>query len=69
MTVMQIWLNDQPLTCEPEQTLSQLLAQLSLPVQGTAVAINQQIIAASDWSTTTLSEGDQIALFQAIAGG
>ncbi|WP_369686285.1 sulfur carrier protein ThiS [Photobacterium leiognathi] len=31
--------------------------------------MNQRIVAASDWPTTVIADGDQIALFQAIAGG
>nr|WP_305814394.1 MoaD/ThiS family protein [Photobacterium leiognathi] len=27
------------------------------------------MVAASDWPTTVIADGDQIALFQAIAGG
>ncbi|CEO40664.1 thiamine biosynthesis protein ThiS [Photobacterium kishitanii] len=69
MTMIKIWLNDQPVVCEAEQTLSQFVAQLSLPTQGTAMAINQSIVAASEWSTTVIADGDQLALFQAIAGG
>ncbi|OBU16562.1 thiamine biosynthesis protein ThiS [Photobacterium aquimaris] len=68
-TMITIWLNDEPMSCEPAQTVNQFVMQLDLPIQGTAVAINQRIVAASEWSTTVIADGDQIALFQAIAGG
>ncbi|WP_318496282.1 sulfur carrier protein ThiS [Photobacterium leiognathi] len=68
-TMITIWLNDEPMSCEAEQTVNQFVKQLDLPIQGTAIAINQRIVAASERSTTVIADGDQIALFQAIAGG
>ncbi|WP_318491805.1 sulfur carrier protein ThiS [Photobacterium leiognathi] len=68
-TMIGIWLNDEPMSCEAEQTVNQFVKQLDLPIQGTAIAINQRIVAVSEWSTTVIADGDQIALFQAIAGG
>ncbi|MGL5629408.1 MAG: sulfur carrier protein ThiS, partial [Plesiomonas shigelloides] len=32
-------------------------------------ALNQQILARSVWAQTQLQAGDQLAVFQAIAGG
>ncbi|KJG35813.1 thiamine biosynthesis protein ThiS [Photobacterium angustum] len=67
--MITICLNDESMSCEAEQTVHQFVMQLDLPIQGTAVAINQRIVAASEWPTTVIADGDQIALFQAIAGG
>jgi sulfur carrier protein len=40
-----------------------------MPLQATAVALNDDIVARSEWDNTLLNTGDRIALFQAIAGG
>ncbi|CNH60618.1 sulfur carrier protein ThiS [Yersinia kristensenii] len=66
---MQIMLNDQPLEVEIAITAAMLLQQLNRHQPGTALAINQVIIPRADWETCQLREGDNILLFQAIAGG
>ncbi|WP_108648987.1 sulfur carrier protein ThiS [Dongshaea marina] len=66
---MQLIINDTPMTFEPGVTLNELLTKLKWQKPGIAIAINQQIIAQASWETHPLSEGDEILLFQAIAGG
>ncbi|EKN5921628.1 TPA: sulfur carrier protein ThiS [Yersinia enterocolitica] len=68
-THMQIMLNDQPLEVEIAITAEMLLQQLNRHQPGTALAINQVIIPRTDWEEYQLHEGDNILLFQAIAGG
>lgn len=55
----------------PEQArLSDVIAQLKLPeTKGVALALNEQIVPKSAWETTELSEGDQVILIGAVAGG
>lgn len=66
---MRIYFNDEAMQCHDALTLSQLLEKLRLLKQGTAVAINQTIVPREQWETHALCDGDQILLFQAIAGG
>lgn len=66
---IQIMLNDQPLTVEITSTAAMLLQQLNRHQPGTALAINQIIIPRADWEKCQLHAGDDILLFQAIAGG
>ncbi len=66
---MNIFVNDQPITIPALSNIEQLLQQLESPLKGSAVAVNQSIISRSKWAEYTLNEGDQISLFQAIAGG
>ncbi|UXI01252.1 sulfur carrier protein ThiS [Photobacterium sp. TY1-4] len=68
-TAIQVRVNDKPVNCPAGHTLAALLIALEMPLQATAVALNDDIVARSDWDTTRLSQGDRIALFQAIAGG
>ncbi|PSU82575.1 thiamine biosynthesis protein ThiS [Photobacterium phosphoreum] len=69
MTIITVWLNNQAIECQSQQSLIELVEQLTLPTLGAAIAINQAIITRSDWSTTVLNHNDQITLFQVIAGG
>ncbi|HHH0075017.1 TPA: sulfur carrier protein ThiS [Yersinia enterocolitica] len=66
---INIVLNDQPLEMEYTITVEKLLQQLNRHQPGTALAVNQVIIPRTDWEEYQLHEGDNILLFQAIAGG
>jgi sulfur carrier protein len=66
---MNIFVNEQPLTIPADCNIEQLLTQLQSPLKGSAVAVNQNIVSRSTWAEYKLNEGDQISLFQAIAGG
>ncbi|MGR5066650.1 sulfur carrier protein ThiS [Photobacterium sp. DNB22_13_2] len=68
-TLIQVQVNDKPVEVPAGQSLNALLIQLDMPLQATAVALNEDIVARNEWETTVLSTGDRIALFQAIAGG
>ncbi len=64
-----VLVNDLAKQVEERSTLASLQKQLELPTHGCVFAINDQIIPKGLWQTKTLNEGDQISLFQAIAGG
>ena len=66
---MNIFVNDQPITIPVDANIEQLLAHLESPLKGSAIAVNQNIVSRSKWADYLLNEGDQISLFQAIAGG
>lgn len=66
---MKIMLNDQPLELAQALSVAALLEQLDRHQPGTALAINQTIIPRTDWATRQVQDGDDILLFQAIAGG
>ena len=66
---MHIQFNDEPLQCPDNLTLEKLLEQLRLLKPGVALAINQSIVPREQWEAHLLKDGDQILLFQAIAGG
>lgn len=66
---MKIRLNDQQLELAQPLSVSTLLEQLERHQPGTALAINQIIIPRTDWANHLVQDGDDILLFQAIAGG
>lgn len=66
---MRITVNDEVIHFDAPVTVSELLAFLSRPVAGMAVAVNQTIVVRGCWSEHIVRDGDQILLFQAIAGG
>ncbi|HHG6074753.1 TPA: sulfur carrier protein ThiS [Salmonella enterica subsp. enterica serovar Vietnam] len=66
---MRIQFNDEPMQCAEGQTASELLTQLNQLKPGAALALNQQILPRERWQQHIVQEGDQILLFQVIAGG
>jgi sulfur carrier protein len=66
---MKVMLNDHPLELGESLTVAALLDQLEHHQPGTALAINQTIIPRTDWHHHRVQDGDDILLFQAIAGG
>ncbi|EGT3623054.1 sulfur carrier protein ThiS [Morganella morganii] len=66
---MRITVNDEVMNFDAPVTVSELLASLGRPAAGMAVAVNQTIVVRGCWSEHVVRDGDQILLFQAIAGG
>ena len=67
--MITITLNNDTLELAKGTTLTQMLAKLEQDKPGVAVALNQQVVARSQWSTQQLEPNDKVTLFQAIAGG
>ena len=66
---MRITVNDEIMNFDAPVTVSELLASLGRPAAGIAVAVNQTMVVRGCWSEHVVRDGDQILLFQAIAGG
>lgn len=66
---MNILVNDEPHQFSQPLTLLNLLNLLALNTAGSALAVNQVIIPRDNWPAHLLEDGDEILLFQAIAGG
>ncbi|WP_052730061.1 sulfur carrier protein ThiS [Photobacterium halotolerans] len=69
MTTITVLVNDKTMQLAAQSSLQQLLEQLAMPLDATAVALNQAILGREFWAGQRLNDGDEIALFQAIAGG
>lgn len=67
--MLVIFINQQPFSVVAETSLRELHTQLKLPQQGCVFSLNGDVIPRSEWEHVGLSAGDQISLFQAIAGG
>ncbi|WP_157982857.1 sulfur carrier protein ThiS [Aliidiomarina minuta] len=66
---MQIIFNQQRLEISTGLSISALLEQQNIPIQGVAVAVNNEVIPRSLWQEVGIQEQDQVAVFQAVAGG
>ncbi|MCP2231500.1 sulfur carrier protein ThiS [Erwinia aphidicola] len=66
---MKVIVNDESVTLGGDETLNDLLQQLQRHQPGTALALNQAIVPRERWPLVRLQEGDELVIFQAIAGG
>lgn len=66
---MNIVVNDEPLALPAALTLTALLEQLDHQHPGIALAVNRHIVPRERWANWFLQEGDELVIFQAIAGG
>jgi sulfur carrier protein len=66
---VNILVNDEPHQFSQPLTLLNLLNLLALNPAGSALAVNRVIIPRDNWPAHLLEDGDEILLFQAIAGG
>lgn len=66
---MNITVNESVVVMAEGSSIEELLKSLDKPLTGSAVAVNQQIISRTKWAQYKICEGDEISLFQAIAGG
>lgn len=66
---MRIVINDEEQIIGASLTLHELLITLSRSQPGTALAVNHHIVPRDRWDSYLLQEGDELVIFQAIAGG
>jgi sulfur carrier protein len=67
---MEITVNHQSYSVSEACSLQQMLDIVLLqPAKGIAIAVNQEIIAKSNWSNHFLKSGDNLTIIKATQGG
>jgi len=67
---MEVFINNQPVSAEPGNTLYILLSRYSLiEKKGIAVAVNNDVIHKGDWNRYVLAENDLLTIIRATQGG
>ena len=66
---MRVVVNGEPVEVEDGATLEQLLGELEVRRQFTAVALNREVAPRSAYATTILREGDRVEIVHPMAGG
>lgn len=70
MSLISIKINNETTEIEVNSTLADILKNKDLYVsKGTAIAINNTVVAKSKWETTLLSNNDSILIINASQGG
>ena len=66
---IKIILNGKPAEIKGDLTLSGLLDDMKIVPELVACELNQRIVRRKEYSTTVITEGDQIEILQMIGGG
>lgn len=65
---MQVFVNQKEVSTSATH-LDQLIAELGLPAQGVAAAVDNKMVTRTAWATFALSEGAHITVIKAACGG
>jgi sulfur carrier protein len=66
---MEILVNGQPMVTRDGLTVEELLRELGVRRDFTAVALNREVTARSAYGTTVLRAGDRVEIVRPMAGG
>lgn len=66
---MKISVNNKETEIANGGTLADLAAQLELPAQGVAIAVNNKMVPRAQWKDTILNENDSLVIIKAACGG
>lgn len=67
--LMKISVNNKETKMANGSTLADLAAQLELPAQGVAIAVNNKMVPRAQWNDTILNENDSLVIIKAACGG
>ncbi|NLY67798.1 MAG: sulfur carrier protein ThiS [Tissierellia bacterium] len=66
---MKIVVNGRPRTIEPKTTIAELLQMEGYGLQWVGVWVNDRQLLQKEYSTYTISEGDEIKIIRPLGGG
>jgi len=67
---MKLRINGEWMQVAKDASLSSLLQQMAVPLQGVAVELNRQVLSPKDpWEKIVLKEGDTLEIVHAVGGG
>ncbi len=50
-------------------TIKNLLEELNIPVEGIAVAVNEEVVSKNNWTERSLKQNDAVLIITATQGG
>ncbi|MFS7877750.1 sulfur carrier protein ThiS [Streptomyces asiaticus] len=66
---MTVSLNGEPREVPEGTTLDRLVATLTQAPSGVAAAVNETVVPRTQWSATSLGDGDRVEVLTAVQGG
>lgn len=65
---MKVKINDKEIETSAS-SVAQLAIELQLPERGVAIAIDNTMVARTDWTSTPITDGANIVIVKAFCGG
>ena len=66
---MKLTINGEKREILKSQTLEELVRELNIQAPNFAMALNQQVIPKSNYTTTPIQENDEVEIVHAVGGG
>lgn len=67
---MNVYINNKQYSFDTEMSIADAIKQIDgIPTSGIAIALNNDVLPASQWATTTLTDGDRLTIIKAFYGG
>jgi thiamine biosynthesis protein ThiS len=66
---MKLQINGEERIVDAPQTLSSLIASMSMKPDRVAIELNREIVPRERWSETSLAEGDRLEIVHFVGGG
>ena len=66
---MKLTINGEKREILKSQTLGELIRELNIQAPNFAMALNQQVIPKSKYTTTPIQENDEVEIVHAVGGG
>ncbi|QJR81130.1 sulfur carrier protein ThiS [Alteromonas pelagimontana] len=66
---MLVIINNTPVECNAACRLDEIPPLQESTTKGLAIAVNQQIVLQENWPSVVLQEGDNVDVFNVVAGG
>lgn len=66
---MKVFINHKPVETDTVSNLAELLSRENLVMPGTAVAVDNKVVARDLWPATPLTDGMKITVIRAVCGG
>ncbi|MGW0436183.1 sulfur carrier protein ThiS [Micromonospora sp. NPDC003197] len=66
---MELIVNGEGRTVSADATVAELVAELTAPPRGVAVAVNGEVVPRAGWPVTVLCAGDRVEVLTAAQGG
>ncbi|HWG61728.1 MAG TPA: sulfur carrier protein ThiS [Streptosporangiaceae bacterium] len=66
---MNVVINGTALQVDEGATVHDAIARVTTATDGVAVAVNDEVVSRSAWSTAVLADGDRVEVLTAVQGG
>ena len=67
--MIKIVLNKKEVELSEKSTISMLVKDMNIEINGIAIAVNNRVISRNEWLTYILNNDDKVIIIKAVCGG